>query len=102
MIGEVLLESELRGALNSIELSLDKIYQKLNYRACEMARKDIMLTSSLLRENLETIYDNEGRPLACLLTLRERQLLFSSAKQYRFRSGITKPDAVLKFQYGLG
>ena len=63
MIGEVLLESELRGALNSIELSLDKIYQKLNYRACEMARKDIMLTSSLLRENLETIYDNEGRPL---------------------------------------
>ena len=39
MEDEILLESELRGALNSIELSLDHIYQNLNQRACEMARK---------------------------------------------------------------
>ena len=60
---EVLLETEVRGALNSIELSLDHLYQSLNQRACEMARKDIMMTSALLRANLETLYDNEGLPL---------------------------------------
>ena len=63
MLEEVLLESELRGALNSIKLSLDSLYQNLNHRACEMAKKDIMMTSSLLRANLETLYDEEGLPL---------------------------------------
>ena len=52
---EILLESELRGALNSIELSLDHPYENLNQRACEMARKDIRMTSALLRANLETL-----------------------------------------------
>ena len=31
---EILIESELRGALNSIELSLENLYQNLNERAC--------------------------------------------------------------------
>ena len=55
MLEEVLLESELRGALNSIKLSLDHLYQSLK---CEMARKDIMMTSALLRANFETLFDN--------------------------------------------
>ena len=63
MLVEVLLESELRGALNSMELSLDRLYQNLNHRACEMARKDIMMTSALLRAKLGTLYDDKGLPL---------------------------------------
>ena len=45
---EILIESELRGALNSIELSLDHLYQNLNERACQMARTDIMMSQALL------------------------------------------------------
>ena len=39
----LLFESQLRGALNSIELSLDGIYQNINERACKMMRTEIML-----------------------------------------------------------
>ena len=37
MEGEFLSESELRGAMNTIELSIDRLYQNINERACQMA-----------------------------------------------------------------
>ena len=60
---EILIESELRGALNSIELSLDNLYMNLNERACQMARTDIMMSQALLKANLETLHDSKGRTL---------------------------------------
>ena len=31
---EIMFESELRGAMNSIELAVDRMYQDINYRTC--------------------------------------------------------------------
>ena len=59
----LLFESYLRGALNSIEFSLDGIYKNINERACQMMRTQIMLSQSLLKANLETMRDTEGHPL---------------------------------------
>ena len=50
---EILFESELRGAMNTIELSIDRLYQNINERACQMARTDIMISQALLKANLE-------------------------------------------------
>ena len=58
---EILIESELRGALNTIELSIDNLYQNLNERACQMARTDIMMSQALLKANLEVLHDRKGR-----------------------------------------
>ena len=58
-----MFEPELRGAMNSIELTVDKMYQDINYRVCEMARQDIMISQALLRANLEIIHDRKGRTL---------------------------------------
>ena len=41
---EVLFESELRVAMNTVELSIDRLYQDINKRACQMARTDIMIS----------------------------------------------------------
>ena len=58
-----MFESELRGAMNSIELAVDRMYQDINHRACEMARTDIMISQALLRANLEILHDRKGRTL---------------------------------------
>ena len=60
---EILFESELRGAMNSIELSIDRLYQNINERACQMARTDIMISQALLKANLEVLHDRKGRTL---------------------------------------
>ena len=57
---EIIFESELRDTMNSIELSVDKMYKDINYHACEMARQDIMTSQALLRANLEVIPDRKG------------------------------------------
>ena len=38
---EILFESELPGAMNTIELSIDRLYQNINERACQMAQTEI-------------------------------------------------------------
>ena len=60
---EILIESELRGVLNTIELSIDNLYQNLNERACQMARTDIMMSQALLKANLEVLHDRKDRTL---------------------------------------
>ena len=35
---EILLESEIRNSITSVELSLDHMYKNMNTRACEMSR----------------------------------------------------------------
>ena len=61
---ETLLELELRGAMNTIELSVYKMYKDINYHACEMARQDIITSQALLRANLEVIRDRKGDVLS--------------------------------------
>ena len=58
-----MFESELRGAMNSIELAIDRMYQDINHRACEMVRTDIMISQALFRANLEILHDRKGRAL---------------------------------------
>ena len=53
----------MRGAMNSIELSIDRLYQNINERACQMARTDIMISQALLKANLEVLHDRKGRTL---------------------------------------
>ena len=60
---EILLESEIRSSTTSVELSLDHLYKNMNARACEMSRKLIRNTATLLKANLETLYDEHGSPL---------------------------------------
>ena len=58
-----MLESEIRGAMNSIELSVNNLYKDINFRACELARQDINTSQALLRANLEVIRVRKGRTL---------------------------------------
>ena len=60
---EIMLESEIRGAINSIELSVDNMYKDINFCACEMARQDIITSQALMKANLEVIQDRKVRTL---------------------------------------
>ena len=63
MEDDILFESEIRGAMNSIEFSVDNMYMEINFRACELARQNIITSQALLRANLEVIGDIKGRAL---------------------------------------
>ena len=60
---EKLFVSELRGAMNSMELAIDRMYQDINQHVCQMARTDIMISQALLRANLKILHDRKGRTL---------------------------------------
>ena len=49
--------------MNTVELSIDHLYQNINERACQMARTDIMISQALLKANLEVLHDRKGRML---------------------------------------
>ena len=42
MEDDKLVEAEIHGAMNSVELSQDKLYMDINSRACELARQSII------------------------------------------------------------
>ena len=65
---EILFESELRGAMNSIELAIDRMYQDINQRVCQMARTDIMISQTLPLANLEILHERKGRTLVSHVT----------------------------------
>ena len=60
----MLLEAEIRGTMNSIELSTDVIYQDMNLRVCEAQRQQIITSQALLRQNMENMRDTKGKTLA--------------------------------------
>ena len=60
----MMLEAEIRGTMNSIELSTDVIYQDINMRVCEAQRQQIITSQALLRQNMEIMRDTKGRTLA--------------------------------------
>ena len=64
MEDDILFEAEIRGAMNSVELSMDEMYMDINFRVCELARQNIITSEALLRENLEVVRDRKGRTLS--------------------------------------
>ena len=54
-------EAELRGAMNSLELSTNELYMDINYRICKIQRQQIITSQMLLRENMEMLKDEKGR-----------------------------------------
>ena len=61
---EIMIKSEIRGAINSIELSVDNLYKDINFRACEIARQDIITSQAFMKANLEVIRDRKGKTLS--------------------------------------
>ena len=59
----LLLEAEIRGTMNSIELSTDMLYMDINLRICEAQRQLIITSQALMRQNLEYLRDDKGRTL---------------------------------------
>ena len=64
MEDDIIFEAEIRGAMNSVELSNDEMYMDINFRAYELARQNIITAQALLKENLEVVRDRKGRPLS--------------------------------------
>ena len=59
----LIFEAELRGTMNSLELSTDMLYKDINYRICEVQRQQIITSQAMLRESMETLKDSKGRTL---------------------------------------
>ena len=59
----IIYEAELRGAMNSLELSTDELYMYINYRICKVQHQQIITSQMLLRENMEMLKDEKGRTL---------------------------------------
>ena len=59
----IIYEAELRGAMNSLELSTDELYKDINFRICDIQRQQIITSQAMLRENMEILKDNKGRTL---------------------------------------
>ena len=64
MEDDILFEAELRGAMNSVELSTDELYMDINFRVCELAGQNIITSQALLKENMEVFRDRKGRTLS--------------------------------------
>ena len=60
----LLLEAEIRGTMNSIELSTDMLYQDINLRICQAQRQQIIISQALMKQNLENLRDEKGRTLS--------------------------------------
>ena len=49
----LLFEAEIRGTMNSLELSTDMLYKDINFRICQAQRQQIITSQALLRKNFE-------------------------------------------------
>merc|ERR1712198_439523 len=58
----MMLEAEIRGTMNSIELSTDVIYQDINLRVCEAQRQQIIHSQ---RCNPQSVKVREGETRCC-------------------------------------
>ena len=58
---DVIYEAELKGALNSLELSTDSVYKDLNFRICNLQRQQILMSQALLQQQMQTLRDESGQ-----------------------------------------
>ena len=54
---DTVYEAELRGALNSLELSTDALYKDINYRICLLQRQQILTSQAMLQQQMEVLRD---------------------------------------------
>ena len=97
---EIMLESEIRGAMNSIELSWDNMYKDINFRACEMARQDIVTSQALMKANLDIIRDRKGRTLLPHIQGEAVTLYRCKPTEVRIRHDVTQCCKELPIWYG--
>ena len=57
----MIYEAELKGALNSLELSTDSVYKDLNFRICNLQRQQILMSQALLQQQMQTLRDESGQ-----------------------------------------
>ena len=92
-------EAELRGALNSLELSTDALYRDINFRICQLQRQQIITSQAMLQQQMEVLKDSKSRTLYSH-TSGEVVIV------HKCKKVLVKPrrkrDAVRSWQYGQG
>ena len=73
---DTIYEAELRGALNSLELSTDALYRDINYRICQLQRQQILTSQAMLQQQMEVLRDEKGQ------TLRSHKIVYSESLQH--------------------
>ena len=64
MEDDIIIDAEIRGAMNSVELSNDEMYMDINFRAYQLTRQNIIISQALLKEDMEVVRERKGRPLS--------------------------------------
>ena len=100
MEDDILFEAEIRGAMNSVELSVDVMYMDINFRACELARQNIITSQALLRANLGLIRDRKGRALIPHVQGEAVMLYRCQPTMVRVRHDVRKCCQELPIWYG--
>ena len=95
-----MFEAEIRGAMNSIELSVDNMYKDINFRACEMERQDIITSQALMKANLEVIRDRKGRTLIPHVQVEAVMLYRCKPTMVRIRHNVNQCCKELPISYG--
>ena len=96
----MMLEAEIRGTMNSIELSTDVIYMDINMRICEAQRQQIIHSQALLRRNMELMRDNNGRTLSSYTAGEVAMIQRCKSEEVKIREGETKCCQELPIWYG--
>ena len=95
-----MIEAEIRGTMNSIELSTDIIYMDINMRICQAQRQQIIHSQALLRRNMELMRDNNGRTLSSYTAGEVAMVQRCKSEEVKIREGETKCCQELPIWYG--
>ena len=96
----LLLEAEIRGTINSIELSTDMLYKDINMRICEAQRQLIITSQSLMKRNLEYLLEEKGRTLASHVAGEAAMIHSCATRMVKLRKGEAKCCRELPIWHG--
>ena len=96
----LLLEAEIRGTMNSIELSTDMLYQDINLRICQAQRQQIITSQALMKQNLENLRDEKGRTLSSHVAGEAAIIQKCGLRMVKPRRGETKCCREMPIWYG--
>ena len=96
----MMIEAEIRGTMNSIELSTDVIYMDINMRVCEAQRQQIIHSQSLLKQNLELMRDSQGKTLSTYTAGEVAMIQRCNPEPAKVRKGETKCCQELPIWHG--
>ena len=95
-----MLEAEIRGTMNSIELSTDVIYMDINLRVCESQRQQIIHSQALLKQNMELMRDTKGKTLSSYTAGEVAMVQRCNPESVKVREGETKCCRELPIWHG--